>query len=110
MIDKKDKKSIKAILDRGAKTEFWAIILEALDETIVHLQDELNGENIQGLPADEYKFYNELLKTKIAYLNKLKRFPQTLGTWIAEPNQTSPNFDPYLKPADFIRKSKEIDV
>ena len=105
MIKNKDKENIKEILASGAKGEFWGIIVDALDETIEHLLSELNGDAITTLPPEQYKLENELLKTKIAYLKKLKNFPQTLGEWATTPDQKTPNFDPYSIPEDFIRKS-----
>jgi len=64
-----------------------------------YMQD---GEEIKDLPADQYKLEAELIKAKKSYLEKLKHFPDTLGLWLVDPDQSEKEFDPYLKPEEIV--------
>lgn len=102
--DPKQKENVQEIMKQGQVQEFWLLILEAVDESIEHLQDERDGEEIKTLSADEYKLEAELLKAKIANLKKLKNLPQTLIQSLNSPDQSQPNFDPYYVPEDFRQR------
>ena len=98
----KDKEAIQETLKQGKLTEFWNIIEQALDDSIKHLQYMQDGEEIKDLPADQYKLEAELIKAKKSYLEKLKHFPDTLGLWLVDPDQSEKEFDPYLKPEEIV--------
>lgn len=101
----KDKESIQENLRQGEATEFWQLILQGIDDSIEYLQNLRDGEDINDLPADEYKITAELLKAKIANMKKMKDFPQSLITYLDSPDQREGNFDPYYT-ADEIAKAR----
>lgn len=96
-IDPKNVENAKEVLRRGQDTEFWQLLCDALDDSIVHLQAEQDGDDIKELPAEQYKVEAELLKAKRKYLAKLKDLPETLINYLTEPtgNREKENFDPY---------------
>jgi hypothetical protein len=97
----KDKKNIQKTLRQGAATEFWQIILQALDESIQYLQNQQDSEEMRELSSEQYKVENEILKAKRANLKILKELPSTIMGWLENPDQSEPEFDPYNKPEDF---------
>lgn len=98
LIDKKNKEDIKEIIRQGERTEFWALIVQALQESKEAIQREQDGEDIAELPADQYKLKNELYKAKKDYLETLMRTPQNIISWLQEPSNENKEFDPYSKP------------
>lgn len=74
----KTEKTIKAILETGATSEFWKIICEDLDKDILGLQREIDNDEIASMPAIEYKLAMENLKDKIKHLKNLKNKPQMI--------------------------------
>jgi len=96
----KDRESIQEVLRQGQQTEFWHILTQALDDSIEHIQSELDGDGITGLAPDKYKVMAEILKGRKKDLKKLKELPEILIVYLENPDQTAPDFDPYEKPTD----------
>lgn len=89
----------KEVLRLGKTTEFWALLTQALDESIAHLQDKQDSDDLKELLAEQYKLEAELLKAKRAYLKHLKELPDTLIAYLTEPAgnlDKEENFDPYF--------------
>lgn len=91
----KDSESKIEILRRGAASEFWDLLCEALDESIEHLQKLSDGDEVGDLPADKYKLQMELLKAKKYYLKRLKEYPAILINQMNNPDFDEKSFDPY---------------
>ena len=99
MINPSNIDSAKEVLRLGQGTEFWKLLCDALDDSIAHLQAEQDGDEINGLPAEQYKLMSELLKAKRKYLVHLKNLPETLIAYLTQPAgniEKEPNFDPYF--------------
>lgn len=105
--DPKQKATIRETLKAGQATEFWAIIVQSLNDSIAHLQKEQDGESMADLPPERYKVEAEILKSKRANLEKLKNMPTDLSSWLTSPDQTQPNFDPYATAEDLTPKEEE---
>lgn len=84
------------ILKQGMQTEFWKIIIEAMEESRVDIQAKQDGEDIAELDADQYKFRNELFKAKKEFIDALSKTPDNLISWLEKPVSEKPKeFDPY---------------
>jgi len=88
---------IEAILDQGVQGDFWQVIVDALNESIEHIENSANDEEFKNLPAEQYKLENELVKAKIKYLKQLKNTPQNIKSWLTSPDSKTTNFDPYAQ-------------
>lgn len=97
MIDKKDSKSKQEILRQGMESDFWRIIISALEDSKGHLRKEQKGQDLKSLPAEQYKLENELLLAKLEYLDNLADYPNTIIGWLQNPNQKEIDPDPYDK-------------
>lgn len=86
---------IQGILNEGKSSEFWGIIVEALDQSIVALQAEHDTDEFKNLPADQYKLESELIRAKKQFLNTLKATPDNIVSWLSSPERKNENFDPY---------------
>jgi len=93
MSNLKSKESKQEILRNGIKTDFWKLILNALDDSIKRIED--NQKDISELPADQYKLENELIIKKIEFLKTLKKTPDNLIDWLEETDNKEDDFDPY---------------
>lgn len=82
-------------LRAGAKGEFWAIMLQVLDQNISHIEREMASEDMSEMDATEYKVQMEVWKGRKRDLLKLKLLPETLIVELEDPDQTEPTFDPY---------------
>lgn len=82
------------ILRAGIQTEFWKIIVEAMEESKEFIEKE-QDEDIQTLDAELYKATNELFKAKRKLIDKLIQTPENMISWFSKPNSDIPNFDPY---------------
>lgn len=91
----KDKKDIQETLRAGEKTEFWHIITQALEESIEHIENELNSEDMSALPAESYKITSEVLKSRRDNLRKLLDIPKTIIMYLDSPDNEQENLDPY---------------
>lgn len=91
----KDNETKQEILKQGMKGDFWKIIVDALEDSITNLRKTQDGESLKGLPADQYKVENELLKAKIKYSQKLQNMPKDLVSWYENPDQKKEGYDPY---------------
>lgn len=95
----KDKESVQETLKLGIKTDFWKLILQALDDSVEHLNNLKASEDFKDLPPDRYKLESEIVKAKKEFLEKLKGMPTTLINYLESPNDNSDegeeNFDPY---------------
>ena len=89
------KATSQEILRLGAQGDFWQLILNALKKNKENLQTTLDGEDLTDLPADQYKLESEILKTKIKYIDKLSKLPESLIVWHENPDNIEKNFDPY---------------
>ena len=83
------------ILKQGMQTEFWKIIIEAMEESKEFIEKEQDGEDIQTLDAELYKATNELFKAKKRLIDKLIEAPKSMIEWFAKPVSERQNFDPY---------------
>jgi hypothetical protein len=92
-----DKASIE-IIRLGKQSEFWKLLLQALEKSIKKLEADRDGEDLKELPNDQYKVENELIKAKIQYLKKLMETPDSIVSWLQDPDNSSVEFDPYEKP------------
>lgn len=102
----KDKETIREILSQGVGGEFWTIICQALDETAEHLKKIMENEDMEDLPADQYKVKNEILKAKKANIEKLKNLPMSICEWLDDIAQEKKDFDPYFTASDFDNVKK----
>ena len=85
------------ILKTGKLSEFWHIIVEAIEESRDDIQKKQDGEEIAELSSDQYKFRNELFKAKKEMLDALLNTPENLISWMTKPETEGQNFDPYDK-------------
>ncbi|MEK7524515.1 MAG: hypothetical protein AAB588_05820 [Patescibacteria group bacterium] len=92
------------ILKDGQSGKFWEIIVEALNEALDGIEQELAGDRLRQLPAGQYKVENEILKTKRDNIKMLIRLPETLILHIESPVEPEIGFDPYRVPLDFENK------
>lgn len=100
--DIRNKSTVQALLKQGAVSEFWKVITESLQDTIDHLKEQMDSDELSDLPAAEYKVQNEILRHKIKYLELLKATPETLALWLETPEEERTNFDPYRTAKDFV--------
>jgi len=108
-IDPKDKKSAQQLLRLGKNGEFWKILCQALDESIQHLQNEQDSDDLKDLDSERYKLEAELLKAKRRFLKHLKNLPETLAAYLEEPagNSENPiNYDPFYSEAELSNLEK----
>lgn len=94
------KKTKQEILKQGQRGEFWKILVDGLDESIIHIRNKQNHDDFKELPGEQYKLMNELLKAKILYLEKLKALPEDMISWLENPDSSTENYDPYATPED----------
>jgi len=86
------------ILRTGQQTEFWRLIVEAIEESKAHIQKQMDGNDILDLPPEQYKMVNELFKSKKQFLDTLIKTPENLMSWLeTPPNERPKEFDPYEK-------------
>ena len=97
---KKERLDAEGILKQGTMTEFWKLIVRALQESKEALQKLQDGEDIANLPAEQYKLMNELYKAKKEYLDTLTRTPENIISWLQDPISENKDFDPYAKEKD----------
>lgn len=84
------------ILQAGIKTPFWDLVVEAIKESKQHIQDQMDSDDLKELTAEQYKFQNEIFKTKKQFLDMLIRTPNNIISWMEKPTKDKPrNFDPY---------------
>ena len=67
----KNKESLQEIIRAGMDSDFWQIIVEALQDSKEFLKQEQDSDDMKDLPPEIYKVENELLKAKRKYLDKL---------------------------------------
>jgi hypothetical protein len=94
---RKTPQTIQAILQASAKSEFWKIICEELDDRIEKLEKERDSDSIASLPADAYKLAMENIKDKITHLGKLKDLPKEIIQRLDNPDLEDEELDPYPK-------------
>ena len=87
--------SRKEILEAGMSSQFWRIIVEALEESIDFIQEQMDSDDLRELSAEQYKLHNELFKAKKQYLNTLINTPRNLISWLGTPDNERKEFDPY---------------
>lgn len=93
----KPAESQQAILEMGTKTDFWKLICEFVDKSIAIVERERDSEELMDLPADQYKFAMELIKTKIKYLKRIKEYPDIIITSLEKVDSEEEDFDPFEK-------------
>lgn len=91
----KDNKDAQEILREGKKTTFWRLIVEALNDSRVDIQEKQDGEDIASLPADKYKSQMELFKAKKELIDNHIGLPDSLVEHLGNPDNKKKNFDPY---------------
>lgn len=93
--DNKDEQAvINSIIDLGVKSDFWKIILQAIEESKEHL-DKRDDDDLRNLPAEQYKFECEAIKIKKKFLDKLAELPETIKGNIEGGEGTLIELDPY---------------
>lgn len=86
------------ILKSGKQTEFWRLIVEAIEKSKDFIQSQIDGEDILELEPEKYKMVNELFKSKKKFLDSLIETPDNLISWLEKPETERPKeFDPYEK-------------
>lgn len=83
------------ILKAGKNSEFWNLIVDALEESREDIQKKQDGEDIAELSPEQYKFRNELFKAKKEMLETLTKTPENLISWLTKPEEERKNYDPY---------------
>lgn len=84
------------ILKAGMKTEFWKIIVEAIQESKDYIQEQMDAEGMKDMTPEQYKFTNETFKAKRMYLDTLMKTPENMISWMVKvPSEKPKNFDPY---------------
>lgn len=91
-----------AIIRQGATSEFWKLICKIVDENIRLVEEQMESENMDDLPADEYKVMSQVLKLKKKMYLSLKDLPKSFLESKKLPDQSTPNFDPYGSAKDFV--------
>jgi len=84
-------------LKQGKQSAFWKLIVDAIDESIEDIQRKQDSEEISELDPQQYKFRNELFKSKKIMLETLKKTPDNLASWYSKPETERQEFDPYDK-------------
>ena len=92
--NKDEKAVIYSIIDLGIKSDFWKIILQAIEESKEHL-DRRDDEDLRELPAEQYKFECELIKVKKKFLDKLAELPEAIKGNLESEEGKPVNLDPY---------------
>lgn len=90
-----DSQSQQEILKQGQLSEFWQIIVQFIRESKEHLRQEQRSQDLKNLPAEQYKLENELILSKLEYLDKLTDYPNTIIGWLQNPDNEDRNYDPY---------------
>jgi hypothetical protein len=85
------------ILKQGKQTEFWRIIIDALEESKEDIQKKQDSEDLKELSPELYKIYNELFKAKKQLIDTLIKTPDNIISWLTKPVTERQNFDPYDK-------------
>ena len=85
------------VLRIGKGGEFWKLIVEALQESIDFIQEQMDSDELKELTAEQYKLTNELFKAKKQYLATLMKTPDNLISWLGTPDNERKDFDPYEK-------------
>jgi len=98
--DPNHKESSQEILRQGKQTEFWRLIVEAIEESKKNIQAQQDGADISTLPADQYKHQNEIFKAKKHFLDMLINTPDNIISWLQDPDNSERNFDPYIEAKD----------
>jgi len=93
----KEKLDAKEILRQGVSSQFWQLIMDATKESEEAIRKIQDDEEMADLPAEEYKFRNELYKAKRKFLDTLSKTPENIISWLESPNNESREFDPYEK-------------
>lgn len=91
-----DKSSIE-IARLGKESDFWKLVMQVLEKSIEKLRGDQDSDELKEIPAEQYKFENELIKAKIQYLKKLMETPDSIISWLQNPDNSSVEFDPYDK-------------
>lgn len=98
----------KHVLD-GVNTEFWKLILKAVDREITHL-DEMHLKQMRDyaeLSAEQCKIEIVIYNTKREYFEKMKEMPSMMIAKFTSPQQIEEDLDVYEKPEDFLPKKEE---
>src|SRR3990167_510212 len=91
----KDKASIQAIMAEGLKSDFWRLIVQYLSEKTRSVEAAQNSDSFKDLPADQYKVENEIYRARKEIYEKMKDLPAIISSDVEQPDQSSPNLDPY---------------
>ncbi len=89
---------IQTVMEQGKTSDFWQLIMQAIEQTRMNLQEYQDSDEFRDLPADKYKLESELIHAKRKYLNILKETPDNIISWLSQPDAKIENFDPYKTP------------
>ena len=109
--DDPDKQGIRKIMRKGMDSEFWRIMMKAIDENIeivdrVFLYD-MRTKFVE-LNAEECKVQMMTYLAEKAYLEQLKDLPLSIIGEVSEIKTKPENVDVYSKAEDFIPKKDDV--
>jgi len=78
-----------------------------MDIRLSQLEQERNSEDLEMLPADQYKLQVEIIKAKQKYLRELKELPQAIIDSMQVSTANAPQQDVYRTAKDFLPKKEE---
>lgn len=94
--DQKDSDAIKDAMRQLLESDAWDVIRQSLEVSIEHIERVHNERDLIELPAEQYKFEQELVKAKCEYLRKLMNLPNDIIEDVStESEGQDENPDPY---------------
>ena len=89
MITLKGKKNedIQRILADGADSDFWSVVVSYLSEKVVEANEEMRGEAIRNLPAEQYKVEMEVLQNNVELFERMKDLPSAISKELGKPEE-----------------------
>ena len=93
----KNSKSMQEILSQGMKSDFWNILVQALNDNKEDLRNKRGDKKFRDLPPELYKLESELLEARIEYIDNMLDLPNSVISWLKSPDQSKADFDPYSK-------------
>lgn len=96
----KDRDNVKAVLEQGGDTDFWKLIVQAIEENIERLKKEMD-DDMSSLPAEQYKTRRECLIAEIKHFEYLRELPKEIIMSLDSTEFLEPRYDPYSFASDF---------
>ena len=92
--------SAQEVLKQGTGTEFWKLIVRALEDSKADIQAQQDNDDLKDLSPEQYKFENEIYKVKKQFIDTLIKTPGNIVSWLEKPDSEREDFDPYAKPGE----------